>query len=65
MLKLVHIDDLTVIMEATSIYSKSSEKYFKNNNFKVIVFNPMITNQRLTNIRKIKTDKKDCIKLAE
>ena len=52
-------------MEATSIYSKSSEKYFKNNNFKVIVFNPMITNQRLTNIRKIKTDKKDCIKLAE
>ena len=64
-IKLIPIDNLTVIMEATSIYFKAPEKYFKDNNFKVIVFNPMITNQRLTNIRKTKTDKKDCIKLAE
>ena len=55
-IKIIPINNLTVIMEATSIYSKAPEKYFKDNNFKVIVFNPMITNQRLTNIRKTKTD---------
>ena len=32
-------DNLTVIMEATSIYHKAPERFFKENNYHVIVFN--------------------------
>lgn len=61
---LVNIENTTVIMEATGIYHKSPERFFKSNNYHTIVFNPMIGNQRITTIRKTKTDKEDCIKLV-
>ena len=35
-------DNLTVIMEATSIYHKAPERFFKENNYHVIVFNLLI-----------------------
>ena len=34
-------NNLTVIMEATSIYHKQPERFFKENNYHVIVFNPL------------------------
>ena len=57
-------DNLTVVMEATSIYHKAPERFFKENNYHVIVFNPLIGKEITNTIRKIKTDKQDCIKLT-
>ena len=57
-------DNLTVVMEATSIYHKSPERFFKENNYHVIVFNPLIGKEITNTIRKTKTDKQDCIKLT-
>lgn len=57
-------DNLTVVMEATSIYHKSPERFFKENNCHVIVFNPLIGKEITNTIRKTKTDKQDCIKLT-
>lgn len=57
-------DSLTVIMEATSIYRKAPERFFRENNYHVIVFNPLIGKEITNTIRKTKTDKQDCIKLT-
>src|SRR5574344_1180533 len=57
-------DNLTVIMEATSLYHKAPERFFKENNYHVIVFNPLIAKEITNTIRKTKTDKQDCIKLT-
>ena len=53
-------DNLTVVMEATSIYHKAPERYFKENDYHVIVFNPLIGKETTNTIRKTKTDKQDC-----
>ena len=57
--------NLTVIMEATSIYHKAPERYFMENNYHVIVFNPLIGKEITNTIRKTKTDKQDCFKLTD
>lgn len=57
-------ENLTVVMEATSIYHKAPERFFKEKNYHVIVFNPLIGKEITNTIRKIKTDKQDCIKLT-
>ena len=57
-------DNLTVVMEATGIYHKAPERFFKENNYHVIVFNPLIGKEISKTIRKTKTDKQDCIKLT-
>ena len=57
-------DNLTVIMEATNIYHNAPERFFKENNYHVIVFNPLIGKEITNTIRKTKTDKQDCIKLT-
>lgn len=57
--------NLTVVMEATSIYHKAPERYFKENNYHVIVFNPLIGKEITNTIRKTKTDKQDCFKLTD
>ena len=57
-------DNLTVVMEATGIYHKAPERFFKENNYHVIVFNPLIGKELTNTIRKTKTDKQDCIKLT-
>ena len=57
-------DNLTIVMEATSIYHKAPERFFKENNYHVIVFNPLIGKEITNTIRKTKTDKQDCIKLT-
>ena len=57
-------DKLTIVMEATGIYHKAPERFFKENNYHVIVFNPLIGKELTNTIRKTKTDKQDCIKLT-
>ena len=57
-------NNLTVVMEATSVYHKAPERFFKENNYHVIVFNPLIGKEITNTIRKTKTDKQDCIKLT-
>ena len=57
-------EDLTVVMESTSIYHKAPERFFKEKNYHVIVFNPLIGKEITNTIRKTKTDKQDCIKLT-
>lgn len=57
-------ENLTVVMEATSIYHKAPERFFKSHNYHVIVFNPLIGKTITKTIRKTKTDKQDCIKLT-
>ena len=57
-------DDLTVVMEATGIYHKAPERFFREKNYHVIVFNPLIGKEITNTIRKTKTDKQDCIKLT-
>ena len=57
-------NDLTVVMEATNIYHKAPERFFLENNYHTIVFNPIITKKASYNLRKTKTDKEDCLKLA-
>ena len=47
-------DNLTVLMEATSVYHKSPERFFKENNYHVIVFNPLIGKEITNTIRKTK-----------
>lgn len=57
-------DNLTVVMEATSIYHKAPERFFKEKNYHTIIFNPLIGKEITNTIRKTKTDKQDCIKLT-
>ena len=35
-------ENLTVVMEATSIYHKAPERFFKEKDYHVIIFNPLI-----------------------
>ncbi len=57
-------DNTTVIMEATSIYHKAPERFFKEHNYHTIVFNPLIGKEITNTIRKTKTDKQDCFKMT-
>ena len=58
-------NNLTVVMEATSIYHKAPERFFKEHDYHIIVFNPLIGKETTTTIRKTKTDKQDCFKMTE
>ncbi len=58
-------DNLTIVMEATSIYHKAPERFFKEHNYHTIVFNPLIGKEITNTIRKTKTDKKDCFKMTD
>jgi len=59
------ISDLTVFMESTGIYHLPVERYFKENGFNTLVINSLTTKNNYDTIRKTKTDKKDCFRLAK
>ena len=59
------ISDLTVFMESTGIYHLPVERYFKENGFNTLVINSLTTKNNYDTIRKTKTDKKDCYRLAK
>lgn len=57
-------DNLSIVMEATSIYHKAPERFFKEHGYHTIVFNSLIGKEITNTIRKTKTDKQDCINLT-
>ena len=59
------ISNLTVFMESTGIYHLPVERYFKENGFNTLVINSLTTKNNYDTIRKTKTDKKDCFRLAK
>lgn len=56
--------DYAVIMEATGIYHKPPEGFFKSKGKDVIVANPLLTSMARATLRKTKTDKTDSEMLA-
>ena len=59
------LDNISVIMESTGIYHRPIERFFLENNFKVFTINALYSKMYKRNLRKTKTDKLDCISLAE
>ena len=52
-------------LESTGIYHMTLLTFLKNNNFEVLLINPLITNSNKNNsIRKVKNDKKDAFSIA-
>ena len=63
--KLNVFNDTAVIMESTGIYQMPVKRFFKENNYNLYVINPIYSKMYKQNLRKTKTDKEDCLKLAE
>ena len=59
------LDNISVIIESTGIYHRPIERFFLENNFKVYTINALYSKMYKRNLRKTKTDKLDCISLAE
>lgn len=59
------LDNISVIMESTGIYHRPIERFFLENNFRVYTINALYSKMYKRNLRKTKTDKLDCISLAE
>lgn len=59
------LDTISIIMESTGIYHRPIERFFLENHFKVFVINALYSKMYKRNLRKTKTDKLDCISLAE
>ena len=64
-IKNLKLDNVSVIMESTGIYHRPIERFFLENNFKVYMINALYSKMYIRNLRKTKTDKLDCISLAE
>ena len=64
-IKNLKLDNVSVIMESTGIYHRPIERFFLENNFKVYTINALYSKMYKRNLRKTKTDKLDCISLAE
>lgn len=63
--KLNVFNDTAVIIESTGIYQMPVKRFFKENNYNLYVINPIYSKMYKQNLRKTKTDKEDCLKLAE
>ena len=63
--KLNIFNDTAVIMESTGIYQMPVKRFFLEKNYNIYIINPMYSKMYKQNLRKTKTDKEDCLKLAE
>lgn len=61
----INPQNLTVFMESTGTYHLPVERYFKENGFNTLVINSLTTKNNYDTIRKTKTDKEDCYRLAK
>ena len=61
----LNLDNVSVIMESTGIYHRPIERYFLENNYRVYTINALYSKMYKRNLRKTKTDKLDCLSLAE
>lgn len=57
--------NIAVFMESTSIYHYPVMRYFLEQGYDVIVVNPNLVKKSSTTFRKTKTDRLDCIKIAQ
>ena len=64
-IKEINPENLTVFMESTGTYHLPVERYFKENGFNTLVINSLTTKNNYDTIRKTKTDKEDCYRLAK
>ena len=64
-IKKLKLDNISVIMESTGIYHRPIERFFLKNDFKVYTINALYSKMYKRNLRKTKTDKLDCVSLAE
>ena len=64
-IKLLKLDNVSVIMESTGIYHRPIERFFLENNYNVYTINALYSKMYKRNLRKTKTDKLDCLSLAE
>ena len=60
-----NLNDLTIFMESTSTYHLPIQRFFTKNNYNVQVINPILGKNNTRNLRKTKTDIKDCYNLAD
>jgi transposase len=58
-------EDIAVFMESTSTYHYPVMRYFLEQGYDVIVVNPNLVKKSSTTFRKTKTDRLDCIKIAQ
>lgn len=58
-------NDIGIIMESTGIYHLPVQRFFVEHDYNVYVINPIYGKMYKQNLRKTKTDKEDCLKLAE
>ena len=57
--------DIHIIMESTSIYHLPVERFFRAyTDYEVIILDPIISKENKRNLRKTKTDREDCLNLA-
>lgn len=57
--------DIHIIMESTSIYHLPVERFFGDyTEYEIIILNPIISKENKRNLRKTKTDREDCLNLA-
>ena len=59
------LNDTAIIMEATGIYGMPIKRFFLEHNYNIYLINPIYGKMYKNNLRKTKTDKEDCFKLAE
>ncbi len=57
-------ENVTIIMESTSIYHLPVENYFRSKGLETVVMNPKLVKQFKDTLNKSKTDKLDCFKIA-
>lgn len=60
-----NLEDITVFMESTSTYHLPIARYFKEHNYKTLIINSLTTKNNFDTLRKTKTDKEDCVRLAK
>lgn len=60
-----NLDDLTILMESTSTYHKCVQRFFEKTQYKVKVINPILGKNNMRNLRRTKTDRQDCLNLAD
>lgn len=63
--KLNILNKVSVFMEYTGVYQMPVKRFFLENNYNVFIINPLLGKMYKNNLRKTKTDKEDCLKLAE
>ena len=57
-------ENVTIVMESTSIYHLPVENYFRSKGLETVVINPKLVKQFKDTLNKSKTDKLDCFKIA-